>query len=313
MNLERKLAYSALIVFYLIMAAAAALIKPILDVLTPAQYLLIRFAIATPFTLILLKYMRKFRLDQLTVLKLGVIALLAQANNLVVYTALSHTTALQASLLSNTTPILVTLAGVFLLKEREEKHEWLGLVISALGSLFILFSPYLFAAQEASETFSLYGNSLLLLHVLIAVVEIVLIKSWIAHVPIQLHASVQIWTGLSLFSLIQLGSNTAMPPVDILMLPTIIGPILYMSILGSVVAYSLYYYGYNRIEASEATLFNYLGPIVYLPLSVFWLGEKVIPIQLLGLIIVVAGVAIAEYHSKSESAINWFSAHFRHH
>ena len=67
-----------------------------------------------------------------------------------------------------------------------------------------------------------------------------------------------------------------------------------MGILGSPIAVSLYLYGQDKIEASEATLFSYLQPLIYIPLAVFWLGEKIIPAQLIGLAIIAAGVYLAE-------------------
>lgn len=314
MTTARKRAYVALILFYLLMAPAAQLIKPILEHIDPHHYLLVRFAIATPLTYILLRQVKSYKhMNLKLVLRVIMIGILGQVNNLIVYTALTHTTSLQTSLMSNTTPILVTLAGVFFLNEREEQHEWLGLFVSVVGTLIVLFSPYLASHAQAAFTFSLYGNTLLLLHVLLVVVEIILVKAWIRDVPIELHASAQVWIGLVVFLIVSSLSPIPNPSLSVIMQPAVIWPILYMAIFGTIVSYFLFYYGYRTIEASEATLFNYLGPVVYVPLSVVWLGEKIVPLQIVGLVLIVCGVVIAEYHSKRDSAIGWFSNHFRPH
>lgn len=73
---------------------------------------------------------------------------------------------------------------------------------------------------------------------------------------------------------------------------------LYMGALGSVVALTAYLKGQSLIEVSEASLFYYLQPLIYIPLGVLWLDENIYSIQIIALIIVIVGVIIASYRGK---------------
>jgi hypothetical protein len=61
------------------------------------------------------------------------------------------------------------------------------------------------------------------------------------------------------------------PPIlDILNNSQVLMPVLYMGILGTPIAMSLLLYGQSKIEASEASLFTYLQPLVYIPLCRYY-------------------------------------------
>ena len=70
--------------------------------------------------------------------------------------------------------------------------------------------------------------------------------------------------------------------------------ILYMALLGSIVAYFTYIYGLAKIEASEATIFTYLQPLFAVPAAAIFLDEKITGAFLAGAILVAAGVFITE-------------------
>jgi drug/metabolite transporter (DMT)-like permease len=67
-----------------------------------------------------------------------------------------------------------------------------------------------------------------------------------------------------------------------------------MAIPGSVIGLISYIEGQDRIEASEASLFVYLQPLIYLPLGLILLQEKIFTQQLVGLGLILLGVIVAE-------------------
>ena len=67
-----------------------------------------------------------------------------------------------------------------------------------------------------------------------------------------------------------------------------------MAIFGSVIGLIAYIKGQDKIEASEASLFSYLQPLIYLPLGVLLLKENISPQQLIGLGLIIIGVITAE-------------------
>jgi drug/metabolite transporter (DMT)-like permease len=77
--------------------------------------------------------------------------------------------------------------------------------------------------------------------------------------------------------------------------PSVLLSVGYMAMLGTILGFTLLYYGYKHIEASEATLFSYLQPLVYIPLATLWLKEPLYPIQIFGLVMILIGVIIAQH------------------
>jgi drug/metabolite transporter (DMT)-like permease len=67
-----------------------------------------------------------------------------------------------------------------------------------------------------------------------------------------------------------------------------------MTVISSVIAYFTYHLGYSLIEASEATVFDYLKPVIAAPVAVLWLGEKITLPFLIGAGIIALGVFLTE-------------------
>lgn len=69
--------------------------------------------------------------------------------------------------------------------------------------------------------------------------------------------------------------------------------IVYLSLVGSVVAFSIYYYLIKHLDATIVSLTTLIIPIVALALGRVLLGEVVTPTAILGIITVLAGVGVA--------------------
>lgn len=70
--------------------------------------------------------------------------------------------------------------------------------------------------------------------------------------------------------------------------------ILYMSLLSGILAYIFYQFGLKRVEASEASIFYYLQPVIAVPAAVIFLREDLSLTFLIGAIIIAFGVYLAE-------------------
>jgi drug/metabolite transporter (DMT)-like permease len=75
--------------------------------------------------------------------------------------------------------------------------------------------------------------------------------------------------------------------------------ILYLSIFGSVIAFSSYYYLIKKMDATIVSLSTLIIPIVALILGRAFLGEMVTPLAVAGIVTILAGVAIAILPSRS--------------
>lgn len=294
MTRNRRLAYLALLGNVLIWGAALPIVKPALDVISPFYFLLLRYLVASAVMAPILVFIWPDRLtvkQLLTIIGLEFLQITVSLS--ILYQALALTSALTASLIGSSAPIFITLGGIYFLKERQERREWLGLSLSVTGTVFLILAS--FAVNGSGGTTKLLGISLLLGYQLINMAYLLLAKTLYHDLNKLFIAGVGCLVGLVSFLILAPLMGPIVPLTDLTQSPSVLFAVLYMGILGSPVAVSLYLYGQARIEASEASLFTYLQPLVYLPLTTLWLGEKLSLYQLLGLILIALGVFWAEH------------------
>jgi drug/metabolite transporter (DMT)-like permease len=228
---------------------------------------------------------------------LTLIALLGSSINLgFLFYGYNYTTALDASLLSATSPIFIVFASMYFLKEKVTKREKIGLLIAFLGTLAIIFQPL--ADNKILFRENILGNILIVIANIAGVFYVILSKYGLKHKYDPLTMT---------FYTFFLGFITLLPLAAIQAgsLPSLISMIadssvqthlgvLYMALVSGSLAYYLYQRAQKTIEASEAALFSYLSPLFAIPLAVFWLKENITVFYLLGAAIVATGVIIAE-------------------
>lgn len=297
MNKRRKLAYFALIVVAVVWGGALPVVKPALEFINPFQFLIGRYLVASVVSLpVLVLLLKKYKPNSKTLITIVLMeAAVLVLGHYLLYEGLDRTTSLEASLIAGSSPIFITLGGILLLKEREEKHEWLGLIVALIGTLMVTLEPLISSAGTLSLS-SFSGNLMVLMYVFIWTGYLLIAKKVYAKVPKDLIGFVSPLVG----SVGMLAVNSAVIPGDVLpsmevvlKLPVAMS-LVYMGVLGSLLAVPLMVYGNDRIEASEASLFSYLQPLVYIPLSIFWLKEASSSIVWVALGLIAIGVYMAE-------------------
>lgn len=294
----RHKAYIALLINALLWGIALPLVKLALPYTTPFRWLFYRYLFAAPASLpFLLYYWIKIKPSLKQLITIIILELIGTVLVLgLLYAGLKLTSALNAALISNTIPIFVTLGGILWLKEKQEKREWLGLSLAIAGTTILTLEP-LTAAAGHSGSVPLLGNSLILLQSLIGAAYLLLAKTHYRSLPKLLISSLSFWLSLISFYILSLIQSPGSVWTD-LSTPIVLVAALYMGILGSLVAATLYIYGQNLIEASEASLFTYLQPLISIPLSIWWLNDKLSPSIILGIIVIACGVYLAERRPK---------------
>ena len=111
-------------------------------------------------------------------------------------------------------------------------------------------------------------------------------------------SSLSFWIGLVSFYLLSL-TEASGPLFAPLSVPIVLVSTLYMATFGSIVAATLYIYGQNLIEASEASLFTYLQPLISLPLAAWWLKDRLTPTTIISALIIALGVWLAERRPRA--------------
>lgn len=294
---KRRQAYLALILNAVIWGAALPIVKPALSHVSPYQYLFLRYAIAAVLSLpILILLIKKYRPDLKTLAKIVLLeSLQVTAALSFLYEGLRRTTSLEATLIANAAPIFVILGGVFLLKEKEEKHELAGLILSIAGVTILTLEPLITGSRNLN--FSFTGNLLVLGHNFFWASYVLLAKTHYQKLPKLLIGFVSLWVGLASFAVLNFATGDQLTLFDSLQqlaVPEVLLASAYMAVLGSIVAVPAFIFGNNLIEASEASLFTYLQPLITIPLATLWLHEPINSTIILALILTTTGVAIAE-------------------
>ena len=276
MTPARKKAYLLLLVNAVIWGAALPLVKPSLNFVSPFQFLYLRYLIASilifPFLIILLV---KHRPSLKTILYSVALELLATPISLgLLYSGLKQTSAIEASLIAATYPLLITVGGIYFLKEKQERREWLGLALALIGTGLLVVEPLL-TNRIGKINFSFLGNLLVLAHNLLIAVYYLVAKKFYQGKPKFMV------TGLS-------------TSVTLLKAPSVALASGYMALFGSIIALTFYIKGQDLIEASEASLFIYLTGVFAIPVSFLLLKESVTWPQILAMVIIFLGVFLGE-------------------
>jgi drug/metabolite transporter (DMT)-like permease len=309
---KRIKAYVLLLITAVIWGIASPVIKYTLRFIQPFSFLFWRFLIVSLVFLpvfFIYKKKKKIKLSSKKVFKLALLGFLGTTLSLgLLFLGYKYTTAIDGSLIYSIAPIIVVIGGAIFLKEKVTKMERVGVIIAFLGSLVIVLQPILEGKAFALK--NIYGNVLILLSAIAWATYCLLVCKTETREktdPLVLTAIgffVGFLTIIPIFLLENLVLNDYLKSVYFStqplfhLNPAAIPGILYMSFFSSVIAYFIYNLGYSLIEASEATIFDYLKPVFAAPLAILWLGEKITPPFLLGALIIFLGVLLTEYRPR---------------
>lgn len=296
---RRRTGIALMLLNTVIWGAALVVVKPALSAITAYQFLFLRFIVAGVLTLPWLVGQMwqhpALRRHLFTITWLELIGTTLSLG--LFYLGLARTSALEASFIATTAPVFITVGGIVFLRERQQRHEWWGLALALVGSGLIALEPALTGRSSTLFSGSLLGNALVMGQNIAVAVYYLLAKRLYRKLPKMFVTSVSFWIGAASFG--ALSWSQAPLTRSVLMEPTVILAVLYMAVLGSIIALTAYIAGQDRMEASEASLFTYLQPLVFVPLSVALLGDVITWPLLVGLALVVGGVFFAQKRTRA--------------
>lgn len=200
---------------------------------------------------------------------------------------------INASIIGAVQPLILLALGAFYLKEKIEKMEILGTLISLVGILVIILDPLLTNGQAAKTSF--LGNLFFIIAMLGAVGQTLigkkLFNKYLFPLPLTFYAFCV--GALSFFPLFLLEYWQNPGWLGYLNISGGVG-IFYGVIFSSLLAYVFYDYGLSKIEASETGVFNYLMPVTALLIAVPFFGEKITWPFLIGSLLVLSGIFLTE-------------------
>jgi drug/metabolite transporter (DMT)-like permease len=289
-----------------IWGVAGPVIKFTLSDFPPLVFLTYRFWLTSLFALpVMLVVKPKWPGGLREWLMVGAFGLFNTTINLgLLFWGFDKTTALDGTLISATSPILVVIAGALLLKEKVTRRERLGLGIAFLGTLVTVVQPLL--EGNALAITNIKGNLLVLAANFAWVTAVVISKVELRHKmsPLFLAGSSFVVGFITILPITMMKYGFSWDRVSEVLGGATWGAhagVWYMALISGLLAYTLYQKGQKTIEASEATLFGYLNPIFAAPLAVWWLGERVTLPFLLGAAVIACGVSISEWRGRMKN------------
>lgn len=200
--------------------------------------------------------------------------------NIVLYTALSHTSAINATLINTFSPSLMAIVSRLVLKERLSKMQMLGIVISLFG-VFVVLSQGSLAILLAAKFNK--GDLIMLLALSLWIAYTIIVKK-INMPPYTLTAAAALFSTVLLFPF----ALTQSFDYAALSFGTIVA-IFYVAIFISAISFVLWGIGVRDIGPARAGVFLNLMPVFTAIMSVM-LGGKITFSQIVGGILVFIGV-----------------------
>lgn len=293
--LKRPLPYLALILAHLIWGAVFVVAKITLEEFPPMSLAFLRFALASlllaPF---LLTQTKKIKIDKEDLPKLianGVF--IVTLNIAFFFEGIKKTTAIDASVLSLTIPLLSVILGWWVLKEKILKINIAGICLGLAGALIIVGLPQLLIGKESAQV--LIGNILIIISSVAWVIGAVIVKPLLTKYSSLVVTSIAFLVGTITFILPAAFEYVQNPSwVDRVSILGILG-LAFMVLLSSISAYFLFEWSLAKTSLASANLFNYIEPFVATFLGVTILGETITPLFWVGAILIGVGVFLGTF------------------
>ncbi|WP_320035822.1 DMT family transporter [Halarcobacter sp.] len=186
--------------------------------------------------------------------------------------------------LSGSIPLFAFLLGIIFLKEEKLDRRIIGIFIGMLGVIFISkpFNTNLFESN-------LEGIIDIILGSLIVGSSFVYAKRFLSPLKIHFAALTTYQLGFALVTLLFITDLNGLTSItnDI---HVFLGSVIGLGLLGTGLAFILYYYLIENLGAIAASSATYMPPVVALIIGYFFIGEEIDLIDCLGTVLIFGGV-----------------------
>lgn len=284
----KALTYCALILF--MWGSAFPLVRIALSEVPPITLGFIRFLVATPI-LVAHSYRKDQKGFRTIFLRNFSSLVLMGLTGIVGYHVFQNlgvelTSATNSSIIISSTPIILALLGILILKERISASRVLGIAVGFLGVLVIILSE----SQELLSSSGFVGDMFCLGAAFSwAVYSIVVRGLTTRYSPVGLTATSMVFGTIFLVPPMYLLESPSLPTTHSVWLVVVI-----LSLGASCLAYVLWNQVLSEMDASKAGVTLFLIPVVSASLSVVFLSEPLTPLLIAGMALVLLGVFIVE-------------------
>jgi len=278
------------LVFQQIMAALAFPISKYgLKIIEPFTFGFYRFIISSLVLLAINRFINhSIPIDKKDYWKIwGLGVLIIPLNQLAFLYGQSMTSSGHGAILFATTPIWIFLIAQFILREKLVVRRAIGIVIAVIGVIVLmtggavkLGTEYLFGdllillAVLTWAFYTIFGKELVRKYGAIRITAYALSSGTVLYLPFGAYFASKLD-----YAAVTMGGWLA---------------VLYMAIGTSVIAYGLWYWALKYMDASRMAVFHNIQPVVATIVAFFWLGEPLGIEFIVGGVIVLGGVILAE-------------------
>ena len=195
-----------------------------------------------------------------------------------------------AATLTATSPLLVALLAWLLVKERPTPGALAGAVLGVVGVALLVL--------RAGFTVDPVGVAASLSAVTLFALGMVLVKRWRPPVDMVTFTSWQLVAGGLVIAPVALVVEGAPPAVD----AAAVGGYLYIGVVGTVIAYGVWFAGIGRLPATAVALVGLLNPVSGTVIGVSLAGEAFGVVQVVGTLLVLSGIALGQVRRPRPAA-----------
>ncbi|MBY0061337.1 MULTISPECIES: DMT family transporter [Priestia] len=263
--------------------------KAVLDKLDPYTLLVLRFGIGALFLLVLLvlkRYPLNIPLKYIPhLIVLGILGVFI--HQVIQATALLTINASAAGWIISFSPVFTVILSVFFLHEKMTLLKASGIIVAIIGVLLVTTS----SNQHSLQLPVNIGYLLMILSTLNWAIYSVLLKKLDIQLPSLVVTFYMCLIGFTLTTpfLVRNKGWEIMP----FLTSVEWAHLLFLGVFVSGVAYWYWAKALEVLEASQVSVFLYLEPVATLITAVLLLREKIIPISILGGVIIIVGVIVA--------------------
>ena len=261
--------------------------KVLLTYISPIENMILRFFIAYILLLVLYPHLKTIKSikDELHFALLGFLGIFVYF--ILENFALKFTQAANVGLYMGAIPIFTAIVAHFLTKDEElNKFVWLGFLVSLIGMSLILFDSSKFELRLKGDLLALLGA----LTFAIYSVAVKLAPKGYHYIVITRKSFLY---GL-LFMLIYYVALHKSFNVKALTQSVVILNILYLGVISSGLAFILWQQGIERIGSIKASNYIYLVPLITAIAGVIFLDETMSLKMIIGALLIIAGLYIAQ-------------------
>ena len=221
--------------------------------------------------------------------------------NLGLFTGLEHTSATNGSLIMALSPLVTSLIATLFKRRLPSASQGFSLVVSLSGVLLVITNgnPDLLFKMELN-----HGDKMIFLGMLAWSSYTYFSQDISKWMPVIPYTFVGMLSGAAVIGVMCLFTPEVHPWLELLHSSDWgIFNVLYIGLFGTVAGYLLWLYGLKQLGSANASLFFNFVP-VFAMLTAYMLGQTITALQLIGIVIVIAGLLLPKIRfSKISNAI----------